>query len=249
MNETDDRLAGDLVWELFPVNQAPPVLQYRHRVEMALLVVVAWFLSPPLAVLMVCLMASWSEFRSGWQMSRTIPDKMGGRICARFAYAWGAWKFGATAFALMFVVMIAWAIHRGVSNDAPPAATTAGLLWVSGFGAAAVLTAVGLVQAYRSGLRVWIGEGINQARTLLLGMLIVGFTCGVLIPICALLAAQATTARMGENGLVPFLMGLLLIMFGAPVILLIILDRFTRQIVADRPTRFGPKMPAVGKFS
>ena len=28
-----------------------------------------------------------------------------------------------------------------------------------------------MLTAYRSGMRVWIGEGVNRARTLLMGML------------------------------------------------------------------------------
>ena len=53
----------------------------------------------------------------------------------------------------------------------------------------------GLVRAYRSGMRVWVGEGVNQARTLLLGMLIVGFAVAVLGPMGVLLAAVAPHAR------------------------------------------------------
>ncbi len=58
------------------------------------------------------------------------------------------------------------------------------LLGMGGFTLSAALTALGLMAAYRSGMRVWIGEGVNRARTLLMGMLVVGFTFVVLGPLC-----------------------------------------------------------------
>ena len=47
---------------------------------------------------------------------------------------------------------------------------------MGGFTVSATLTALGLLAASRSGMRVWIGEGVNRARTLLMGMLVAGFT-------------------------------------------------------------------------
>ena len=248
MHETDDRLAGDPVWELFPSGSQTPNRRLRIWTEATLLIVGTWFLSPPAAVLVACSEASFRDFRSGWRMSRTIPDKAGGRICALFAYAWGAWRLGAAAFAMFFAAAILEAVQHGRSKEIPVPAMIAMLLWMSGFFLAAVLTAVGLVQAYRSGMRVWIGEGINQARTLLLGMLIVGFTCLVLFPLCVWLSASAPRAVDGDKNIVPFMIGLWLLMFGGPVALLVTLDRFTRLVVADQPAKYGSKVPAVGKW-
>jgi len=44
-------------------------------------------------------------------------------------------------------------------------------------------------------MRVWVDEGVNRARTLLLAMLIVGFTVGVLGPMGVWLAVSVPHAR------------------------------------------------------
>ena len=250
MAETDDRLVGDFVWELFPAAapQRSSARRYRSWARTAASIAVAWAVFPPAGVAAACFEASFRDFRSGWRLARAIPDAAGGRICARFAYAWGAWKLGSTAFVLMFVTAILATAGRGRTEEFPPAAATAMLLWMGGFVVAAVLTAIGLVQAYRSGMRVWIGEGINQARTLLLGMLIVGFVGVVLLPMCVLLTVAAPPGAADAEHLKLFMTGLYLTIFGGPVILLLILDWCSRHLVADRPAKFGPKVPALGKW-
>jgi hypothetical protein len=121
------------------------------------------------------------------------------------------------------------------------------LLWIVGFTASAVLTASGLWRAYRSGMRVWIGEGINRARTLLLGMLIVGFTFVVLVPLSlSLIGLPRSATKVGGVGLA--LAGGA-VMYAGPVAILLILDRLSRRVVADCPGKFGPKVPAVGKWN
>lgn len=181
MSETDDRLAGDLVWELFaqptssPAKAASRTGRYGPWSVVAALIVLGW-LSPPLAVVMACLAVSAGDFRTGRQSARSIPSKAGGTICARFTYAWGAWKLAVAGFVLMFVSPV-FGMPKG-GHEPPVAFVTALLLMVGGFTLSATLTALGLIAAHRSGMRVWIGEGVNQARTLLLGMLVVGFTYG-----------------------------------------------------------------------
>jgi hypothetical protein len=60
MNETDDRLAGDIVWELFahaapePTQQAIRTRQFRRWLVVASVIAVAWLLSPTLAVVTAC---------------------------------------------------------------------------------------------------------------------------------------------------------------------------------------------------
>ena len=105
------------------------------------------------------------------------------------------------------------------------------------------------MKAFRSGMRVWIGEGINQARTLLLGMLMVGFILLVLMPICFWLVGLAPRAGDGQDSVLPMMLGLFGCMFGGPVIILVVLDWFSRRVVADRPGKFGPKVPTVGKWN
>lgn len=247
MTEADDRLVGDPVWELFPARL--PKRRAHLWAEAIVVTAVAWLLYPPAGVLVACFEASFRDFRSGHRMARAIPDRMGSRISALFAYAWAAWKVGAAGFAMIFVTLALTSLLQGKDGDFNTPIMTAILLWAGSFFAAAVLTALGLVQAYRSGMRVWVGQGINQARTLLLGMLLVGFVCLVLIPIMLLLVGMVPTAGDGRKGVAALLLGEVFLLFGAPVILLVILDRFTRLVVAEQPAKFGPKVPAVGKWS
>jgi hypothetical protein len=255
MHEPDDRLAGDPVWELFPSPaQAPPPRRLRLWLATAVIVAAAWIVSPPLAVLIACLAASLGEFRKGRQLRRAIPDKAGGGICSLFSYAWGAWRLGAAAFVL-FATILAVGLSGG-ENLPPSGFFAAAMLWLAGFTASAALTATGLVKAFRSGMRVWIGEGVNQARTLMIGMLLVGFTFAWLSPLLYLsLVAHAPRPNDGERAAfegvwvaVAMFAGFSAFFLGAAVVILLLVDWFSRRILADRPGKFGPKVPTVGKW-
>ena len=254
MNETDDRLAGDPVWELFP--HAPPGLtqealltrRYGRWLVAAGLIAVAWLVSPTLAIVSACLSVAAPDFLAGRQFARSIPDKAGGTICAWFSYAWGAWRLGLAAFVLMFFSVSVFAPTmkgRGV----PVALVASVWLAAGGFTLSAALTALGLLSAYRSGMRVWIGEGVNQARTLLMGMLVVGFTFLVLGPMCVWLVGRFP--RASESRGIDLRMSLAFFgcMFVGPVTILLILDRISRRVIADHPGKFGAKVPTVGKWS
>jgi hypothetical protein len=137
----------------------------------------------------------------------------------------------------------------GEGTDALPALFAAELLWFGGFAASASLTAAGLVKAFRSGMRVWIGEGMNQARTLLLGMLVEGFVFLVLLPICLGLVSLAPRAGDSQSSVLPIMLGFYGCMIGGSVLILVVLDWLSRRVVADRPGKFGPKVPTVGKWN
>jgi hypothetical protein len=246
MNEPDDRLVGDFVWELFPT-QAPRRLL---TIGLWFLAGEMWFLSPPLSVILACLAASYKDLQAGWRLRRTIPDKAGGDICSLFTYAWGFWKLGVAAFAMMaFTLMVAF--YEGVEMVPPIAFLVSMALWFAGFTASAIMTAFGLFKTSWSGMKVWVGRGINQARTLLCAMLIVGFFYSVLAPIGFWLASGGAYAgrRVGSAPLFLILMGEFGLMIGAPFVLLSALDRMSKRVVADTPGKLGVKMPAVGKWN
>jgi hypothetical protein len=138
------------------------------------------------------------------------------------------------------------------TNDASevlPAIVPSLLLSIGAFTLSAVTTASGLFSAYRADMRVWIGEGVNQIRTLLMHMLIVAFTFGVLGPLSVWLSTRLARARDSRADdpltLLPFV-GCLLV--GPPGIL-VVLDVLSRRVIANRPGKFGAKVPAVGKWS
>ena len=252
MNELDDRLAGDLVWELFPGRSVRPakkssLLRAAIWIACAALVAAAWQASPTLAVIMACLAISAADFLKARRLARSIPDKAGGIICARFTYGWGAWKFAMTALAFMFAAVF---LGRGKS-EVPPAFVASFFLFASSQLLSAILTAAGLARAYRYGMRIWVGEGVNQARLLLLGMLLAAFTIGVLGPFGLWLAVSAPNAR--DSGDVVRVIALVAAEFGlifvGAVVTLRVLDWISQRVVADRPGKFGPKVPAVGKWN
>lgn len=254
MSEVDDRLAGDPTWELFPSSvsgaASAPSLPRRLRrwFGLAVLVPAVWLVYPPAAVVVACVLVASHDLRAGRQLARSIPDKAGGSICARFTYAWGAWKVGLTAFLLM-VLTVTVSAAMGVRREVPPAFVAAMFLSIGGFAASAALTASGLLKAYRSGMRVWIGQGVNQARTLLMAMLITAFTVGVLGPACLWLAGRFPRVAESRGSDYPILLGFFGCLVGGPVVILIVLDWFSRRVVADRPGKFGPKVPTVGKWN
>jgi len=252
MNETDDRLTGDPVWELFAASARHSTQGVRRpRIRWWLVVVgltaVGWLLSPFLGVVVPCLTVAAPDLRKGRKLARSMPDKVGGAICARFTYAWGAWKFAVAAFVMMYLTMVVLipTMKRGDEGAWPCLAAL--LLAIAGFILSAALTASGLISAYRSEMRVWIGEGVNQARTLLMGMLIVVFTFAVLAP----LAVWLSVLPGGETS--PLFAALLLSLFGClfvgPLSILVALDILSRRVIANRPGKFGPKVPAVGKWN
>ena len=250
MNEVDDRLVGDPVWELFPAT-APaesaafsPRLQAAGWIAAGIFITLGLIVFPPLAVVTICGVAGLNDIVKGRRLSRSIPDRGVAAVCSRFSYAWGACKVGFTAVALMFASVMLLFKDRQI----PSAFVAAFLLVVIGFTASAGLTALGLLAALRSGNRVWVGEGINRARGLLLGMLLVGFTGCVLIPwIASLMSAGA--GPFNERSAIHLAGGMFGCMFVAPVIMLLLLDWISRRVVADRPGKFGPKVPTVGKWN
>jgi hypothetical protein len=253
MNETDDRLAGDPVWELFaPAVPASPrsgdrIRRYQYWLVVAGLIGLTWFVSPSAAVLIACTAVAAPDVRRGWQVARSIPDKAGGTICARFTYAWGAWRFGVAAMVLMFVSIAEYA-PKGKSPQVPASSQAALLLCIVGFTLSAALTASGLLAALRSGMRVWIGEGVNRAGTLLFGMLLVGFVFAVLAPMCVWLSGRFPRASDGRGDDILGLLALFGCMIGGPIAILVILDIVSLRVIADHPSKFGPKVPTVGKW-
>jgi hypothetical protein len=249
MDEIDDRLAGDRIWELVPyrstrATRGPRFAFYAGWLAVACLVAASWTFSPSFAVATACLAVAAGDFRKGLQLAESIPAKAGGAVCARFRYAWGAWKLGLTALVFMFGTAVLVRRH----SEIPPAFLASLLLCMGGFSLSAIWTSSALVLAYRSRMRDWVGEGVHKARTLSLAMLIVGFIFAVLGPICLQLATGVPLANE-SHGSVPVVVGAMFaLLFGGPLAMLLILDRFCRRVVADRPGRFDAKVPMVGKW-
>ena len=253
MNEVDDCLAGDPVWELFPYPTSGPtqeaVLAKRFERWLALagLVAMAWLLYPPLSVLSACSAIAFRDLVTGRRLIHSIPDKSGGMICSRFSYAWGAWKAGWIAFAFMFVALY---LDRFAERprEAPPAFIAAIVLWIVSFTVSATLTASGLLVAYRTGMKVWIGEGLNQARMLLLGMLLAGLALGMMVTMSLWIVGRLLHASDGRSNDLFFFILFFGWLFGSFAVLPV-LDWLSPSVLSDHPGKFGPKVPTVGKWN
>lgn len=252
MNEADDRLAGDPVWELFPqavhglASRGLRSLSFGTCVSVAGLIAAGWFWSPLLAVMAISLAVAYRDFRTGWQLSRSMGARAGGKVCARFACAWGMWKIGTTSFFVCLAVILYCVFTNSVEQ--PEACFASLLLSVAAFTASAALTGWGVLAAYRSEMRIWLGEGVNRARVLCLAMLIVGFFFGVLVPACIGLAAlDPRDWDAGYSGILSALV--LSCPLAGSLVILRMLDAIHRRVIADRPGKFGPKVPTVGKWS
>jgi hypothetical protein len=254
MNETDDRLAGDPVWEHFAQLSPAATLgvsrarRFGRWLLAAGLIVLGWCVFPPLAIVTACGAIAARDFRTCRQRARSHPKEAGRRICARFRYAWGALKVAATAFAMTFLTIGVTAHVRRVRDDFSTlvawfALTLGGLIVSAGF------TALGIAGAYRSGMRVWIGEGVNQARTLFISMLLVVFTFTVIGPICSWLVGRFPRASQSPEFDYPGVVAFCVCWFLGPFGILLIVDWISRHVVAEGPSKFGPKVPTVGKWT
>lgn len=249
MRDVDSTLAEDFDWALFPQDetQAPPWKRWLRWLEASFVVTLSWIIWPPLAVVLACLAISFGDFRRAHLASRSIPDRAAKWICLLFGYAWGFWTLGIAAFASFFVVaMLNVSVLR--EQGMPDSALTAFLLIPCGFVGAVILTSLGLVLALRSGMRIWIGEGRNQARTLLRGVLIVLFTIFGLGPILLLMVASVDRASQASKGsaILGYLFAAMLV---GPLAILIVLDKISRRVLASHPGKFGLKVPSVKKGS
>ena len=121
MQEPDDRLAGDLVWELFPEESRPRAFLL---VAVPILLVETWFLDPPSSVVLACLAVSWGDFDRGRKIRRAIPDRAAASICSLFTHAWGAEKIGVAGVAIMYVTFLMAAL-RGKLDPCPREIPTA----------------------------------------------------------------------------------------------------------------------------
>ena len=145
MSDVDDRLAGDPVWELFPQRASARedvcgTRGFGWWLGVVFLTALAWSLYPPAAVLIACLSVAVHDFRAGRQLARSLSDKVSAKTCARFSYAWGAWKAGVAAGVLMFVLIAAFS-SAGKMREPPSGVLAAMLLVLVSFMASAALTA------------------------------------------------------------------------------------------------------------
>ena len=253
MNETDDRLVGDPVWELFaypapgPAQPASRIRRYGPWLIVAGLIALGWFLFPPLAVVTAGLSVAARDFRRGRQLARSIPSKAGGTICA-VQLCLG----GLEARNGRLRVDVGLRIPLRARDETARNALGGPGLDVSGHGG---FHFVGGVDSFGPGSGLPIGNARLDRR---------GGESGQDAPdghvdrgICLrgsrsdepLALRRFPRAIDAQPAALPDFLAFCSCLFVGPLLIVLVLDRISRRIIADRPGKFGPKVPTVGKWN
>jgi hypothetical protein len=200
---------------------------------------------PALGMLLGCFKFGWDELRLSRRMRRLDPNRVRGRVCARFYQAYALWKVSLVALGAMFVVIM---IHATlVENlqpagqpkpDAPPREfITACLIWIGGFAIAGGASMIAVVSALRNKVRVWVGRDRNRLKPVLLSVVLFWGTpllLGLGVPLIFLLRPW--------NEMAAVLGFMILMMVLYPVVVLVTLERLDARIGARSPSECWPEM-------
>ena len=136
------------------------------------LVVFEMTADPSLVVVVGCSKFGWAQLRAARWLRKSDPNRRRGRACGWFYVSWGLWRISIVATLLMFVVIFLFQILRErlgaapkVGNAPPIQFVMAFLVAFFGFAFSTLTSIFGVVSAWRSRTRVWVGRaGINSFR-------------------------------------------------------------------------------------
>lgn len=198
--------------------------------------------NPALTILVGCLKFGWDEFRAARQTRLHDPNPVRGRALSRFQIAHAFWKISLLATALMFVVATigsALQVRQGPQrpNGPPIEFITSILIAFVGFLLSGLASFVAVVSALRGQVKIWVGRRENRVKPILLSVILIGIT-----PILLLLFLPIFGLVLKLNvpgGVMSFV---LVLMFGYPVAVLILLDWLERRIAARTPAECWPEL-------
>jgi hypothetical protein len=223
---------------------------------------------PALTVVVGCLKFGWDALATARWLRRTDPDRMRGRICARFYAAWALWRVSLVAVAMMFLLVIVVSVIEGQRKPnggpvGPPAGFMGACLTAMfGFLLSAWISNLAVVTAWRRGIRVWLGPeanrarrigiwpptmatgdrfGENRAHAIVLSALV---TDMVVVGMIALLVALAQAPRRPGGPDVPPVVVITLVMavsIAPPVLILTLRDSIRARVIATSPFECWPE--------
>ena len=228
--------------------------RYRAFIWPALLLLgwVAFELTaqPAIGVVLACGKFGWEDFLTARWLRRTDPNPGRARACRWFYIAAALWKISITATVAMFLIV--WVtVAIDPKADPSPQFMTLMLVAMFGFIFSSIVTYVGIVSAYRHGVKVWVEGSVhrdrrlahwppqscrsNRAGRLLLTALILPTITIVLIAfVSALSFAERQAKQAPAAGAIPVVVGMLILI--APAFLILALKSvFDRSIVATTP--------------
>ncbi len=204
--------------------------------------------NPALAVAFGCIKFGWGDFRRARRLKRDDLSRVRGRVCARFSTAWGLIKVSLVATVLMFAIANVQMRQAGQGGKPaagpgkePPATfVAAGILAMTGLGLSALVATPAVVSSLRHGLKVWVGSRLNRAKLVLASAILTWVTA---LGLALLLVALASSQKADLNP-VQFLCAFVVVMFGIPISILVLLGALERRIVAKTPGECWGQLPA-----
>src|SRR5262245_13407384 len=120
---------------------------------------------PALGAMAICLKFGWDDFRTGYWLERTDPDRRRGRCCAWLYLGWGLWKTALVAF-LMSVGFAAVTPANAPAAGAAQVLAFAGTFFIALLALllATLATFVAVREAYSGGYRLWLDRAVHRAR-------------------------------------------------------------------------------------
>jgi hypothetical protein len=193
---------------------------------------------PALAVVVGCLKFGWDELATARWLRRTDPDRIRGRVTARFYAAWSLWRITGIAIVLMLVAAFALGpilemrrARGAIVPDVPPEFVTAALVAFFGLAATCLTSALAVSSARWNRIKVWVGPEAKLARR-----------SGIWPP-------GSVAGKTGETNLANRLMLALVITVAVPLILVLLLLSSRVPLGPPQPGPVGAAPPlAFGVF-
>jgi len=140
---------------------------------LAALCMFEWTADPALAVVLGCIKFGWDDLATARWLRRADPDRLRGRITARFYAAWSLWRISAVGVLMMIVVVFAFAPLEAMMRargkplpDVPREFMTVVLVAFFGMIASSLVSFLAIGSAWRNGVRVWVGPEAKRAKAL-----------------------------------------------------------------------------------
>ena len=256
---------SDLSYDAPDFNEIDPSSGRWIRASAWIIAIVVFELTadPSLVVMVGCTKFGWEQLRAARWLRRTDPDKRRGRACRWFYVSWGLWRISVVATLMMFVVLF---LFEGLrhrlgapprrGNEPPVQFIVAFLMAFFGIGFATMTSILGVLSAWRGGVRVWVGaEAIdgwrvkswpplgpprkpNRVALLLLTAVPIA-AVSILLPVAAFVVGIAATVarRIGGDGafVATMLVGVMLCLVAGVIAMMVLVDASKRRIEASSP--------------
>lgn len=205
------------------------------------------------ALMIVCARLAWNDLRTAAWLWRADPQAARGRACGWAFVATGIWKMTAAAVAAVPLAMITEGFRANPRLE--PLLMTSAFTLIAGSVSCLAAGLMAVRRARRIGWRLWVHDSLHSARrrdewplTLPADPLtsnrlrIVLYSSGASVALLSVVTAMC----LAPMNTVVQISGLILI-WGAPIVAIIVVARYATPATAERPVDCWPDMrPAEG---